>query len=93
MKRFTNDIIRILKNKPQRSMSISEIPIEYGKTSALSTHSQAARCRLEMAYKKVFCVADFGMCYLEDLVNEVKDNKELVVEAEKDIIKLYRKGQ
>ena len=30
MKRFTNDIIRILKNKPQRSMSISEIPIEYG---------------------------------------------------------------
>ena len=53
----------------------------------------ADRCRLEMAYKKVFCVADFGMCYLEDLVNEVKDNKELVVEAEKDIIKLYRKGQ
>jgi hypothetical protein len=45
-----------------------------------------------MAYKKSFCVADFGMCYLEDLVNEVKDNKELVVEADKDIIKLYRKG-
>ncbi|CAF1082426.1 unnamed protein product [Rotaria sordida] len=74
MKRFTNDIIRILKNKPQRSMSISEIPIEY-----------------EIAYKRPFCVADFGMCYLEDLVNEVKDNKELVVEADKDIIKLYRK--
>ena len=33
------------------------------------------------------------MCYLEDLINEVKDNKELVVEAEKDIIKLYRKGR
>ena len=45
-----------------------------------------------MAYKKPFCVADFGMCFLEDLVNEVKDNKELVVEADKDIIKLYRKG-
>ncbi|CAF4635667.1 unnamed protein product [Rotaria sp. Silwood1] len=74
MKRFTNDIIRILKNKPQRSMSISEIPIEY-----------------EIAYKKPFCIADFGMCYLDDLVNEVKDNKELVVEAEKSIIKLYRK--
>ncbi|CAF0962354.1 unnamed protein product [Rotaria sp. Silwood1] len=74
MKRFTNDIIRILKNKPQRSMSISEIPIEY-----------------EIAYKKPFYVADFGMCYLEDLVNEVKDNKELVVEADKHIIKLYRK--
>ncbi len=44
-----------------------------------------------MAYKK-FNVTDFGLCYLEDLVNEVKDNKELVVEAEKDIIKLYRKG-
>jgi hypothetical protein len=36
MKRFTNDIIRILKNKPQRSMSISEIPIEYGKTKCFS---------------------------------------------------------
>jgi hypothetical protein len=46
-----------------------------------------------MAYKKPFGVADFGMCYLEDLVNEVKDNKELVVEADKDIIKLYRKGK
>jgi len=28
MKRFTNDIIRILKNRPQRSMSISDIPKE-----------------------------------------------------------------
>ena len=45
-----------------------------------------------MAYKKIFSVADFGMCFLEDLVNEVKDNKELVVEAEKNMIKLYRKG-
>ncbi|CAF2154417.1 unnamed protein product [Rotaria magnacalcarata] len=74
MKRFTNDIIRILKNKPQRLMAISEIPIEY-----------------EMAYKKSFCITDFGMCYLEDLVNEIKDNKELVLDAEKSIIKLYRK--
>lgn len=32
------------------------------------------------------------MCYLEDLVNEVKDNKELVLDSEKGIIKLYRKG-
>jgi hypothetical protein len=46
-----------------------------------------------MAYKKPFSVVDFGMCYLEDLVNEVKDNKELVVEADKDMIKLYRKGR
>jgi hypothetical protein len=45
-----------------------------------------------MAYKKSFYITDFGMCFLEDLVNEVKDNKELVVEADKDIIKLYRKG-
>ena len=33
------------------------------------------------------------MCHLEDLVNEVKDNKELVVELDKDLIKLYRKGK
>lgn len=46
-----------------------------------------------MAYKKTFYVCDFGMCSLADLVNEVKDNKELVVEAEKNIIKLYRKGK
>jgi len=74
MKRFTNDIIRILKNKPQRSMAINDIPKEY-----------------QNAYKKIFHVADFGMCHLEDLVNEVKDNKELVVELDKDLIKLYRK--
>lgn len=92
MKRFTNDIIRILKNKPQRSMSISEIPMEYGKQHSFTSRMNIVDC-LEMAYKKVFAVADFGMCYLEDLVNEVKDNKELVVEAEKNIIKLYRKGR
>lgn len=92
MKRFTNDIIRILKNKPQRSMSISEIPMEYGKQHSFTSRMNIVDC-LEMAYKKVFAVTDFGMCYLEDLVNEVKDNKELVVEAEKNIIKLYRKGR
>lgn len=37
MKRFTNDIIRILKNKPQRSMLISEIPIEYGQLNRKRT--------------------------------------------------------
>jgi len=31
MKRFTNDIIRILKNKPHRSMAINDIPKEYRK--------------------------------------------------------------
>jgi hypothetical protein len=92
MKRFTNDIIRILKNKPQRSMAISEIPIEYGMINYSYSNYNQDRF-LEMAYKKPFCVTDFGMCHLEDLVNEVKDNKELVVEADKDIIKLYRKGK
>ena len=96
MKRFTNDIIRILKNKPQRSMSISEIPIEYGMENFYDFINKLEVVFFlysEIAYKKSFCVADFGMCYLEDLVNEVKDNKELVVEADKDIIKLYRKGK
>lgn len=35
MKRFVNDIIRILKNKPQRSMFISDIPMEYGMKNIL----------------------------------------------------------
>ena len=63
-------------------MSISEIPIEYG----MRNRCVNIRCTrtgfsvLEIAYKKPSSrVADFGMCYLEDLVNEVKDNKELVV--------------
>ncbi len=93
MKRFTNDIIRILKNKPQRSMSISEIPMEYGMKNVSIKLFNLFFYFSEMAYKKSFCITDFGMCFLEDLVNEVKDNKELVVEAEKDIIKLYRKGK
>ena len=32
------------------------------------------------------------MCYLEDLVHEIKDNKELVVDIDSGLIKLYRKG-
>lgn len=43
-------------------------------------------------YKKPFCVTDYGMCYLQDLVYEIKDHKELVVDLENDLIKLYRKG-
>lgn len=31
VKRFFNDLVRILKNKPQRSMAISEIPKEFSK--------------------------------------------------------------
>lgn len=30
MKRFANEMIRILKNKRQRSLPIQEIPTEYG---------------------------------------------------------------
>ena len=43
-------------------------------------------------YKKSFNVADYGMCYLQDLVFEIKDHKELVVDLDNDLIKLYRKG-
>ncbi|CAF0799620.1 unnamed protein product [Didymodactylos carnosus] len=74
VKRFTNDLVRMLKNKPQRSIHISEIPREY-----------------EMAYKKQFYISDFGLSYIEDMISEIKDNKELVIELDKDIIKLYRK--
>ena len=43
-------------------------------------------------YKKSFNVADYGMCFLQDLVFEIKDHKELVVDLDNDLIKLYRKG-
>ncbi|CAF3938784.1 unnamed protein product [Rotaria sp. Silwood2] len=33
VKRFFNDLVRILKNKPQRSMAISEIPNEFKQTN------------------------------------------------------------
>jgi len=74
IKRFANEMIRILKNKRQRSMPIEDIPKEY-----------------EMMYKKSFNVADYGMCFLQDLVFEIKDHKELVVDLDNDLIKLYRK--
>jgi hypothetical protein len=93
MKRFTNEIIRILKNKRQRAIPIRTIPSEYGKHNRIEPiQSNSNMTRSETLFKKNFHVADFGMCYLEDLVNEIKDNKELVVDHENQVIKLYRKG-
>lgn len=76
VKRFFNDLVRILKGKPQRSMSISEIPKEFSNFS-----------------KKPFDIIDFGVCYLDDLIDELKDNKEVVIDHEHGHIKLYRKEQ
>ncbi|CAF3561415.1 unnamed protein product [Rotaria sordida] len=76
VKRFFNDLVRILKNKPQRSMAISEIPKEFTNFS-----------------KKPFDIIDFGVCFLDDLIGELKDNKEIVIDRELGIIKLYRKEQ
>ncbi|CAF0731858.1 unnamed protein product [Adineta ricciae] len=76
VKRFFNDLVRILKNKPQRSMAISEIPKEFANFS-----------------KKPFDIIDFGVCYLDDLIGEIQDNKEVVIDREHGIIKLYRKEQ
>ncbi len=42
--------------------------------------------------KKPFDIIDFGVCYLDDLIGELKDNKEVVIDQELGIIKLYRKG-
>jgi hypothetical protein len=42
--------------------------------------------------KKPFDIIDFGVCFLDDLIGELKDNKEVVIEQELGIIKLYRKG-
>ncbi|CAF1409628.1 unnamed protein product [Adineta steineri] len=76
VKRFFNDLVRILKNKPQRSMAISEIPKEFANFS-----------------KKPFDIIDFGVCFLDDLIGELQDNKEVVIDKEHGIIKLYRKEQ
>ena len=42
--------------------------------------------------KKPFDIIDFGVCFLDDLIGELKDNKEVVVDQENGTIKLYRKG-
>lgn len=42
--------------------------------------------------KKPFDIIDFGLCYLDDLIGELKDNKEVVIDHELGVIKLYRKG-
>jgi hypothetical protein len=38
--------------------------------------------------KKPFDIIDFGVCFLDDLIGELKDNKEVVIEQELGIIKL-----
>lgn len=45
VKRFFNDLVRILKNKPQRSMAISEIPREFSKTKNAQTDSNCLDLR------------------------------------------------
>lgn len=42
--------------------------------------------------KKPFDIIDFGICFLDDLIGELKDNKEVVIDQECGMIKLYRKG-
>ena len=42
--------------------------------------------------KKPFDIIDFGVCFLDDLIGELKDNKEVVVDQDNGTIKLYRKG-
>lgn len=42
--------------------------------------------------KKPFDIIDFGLCYLDDLIGELKDNKEIVIDHEHGMIRLYRKG-
>lgn len=42
--------------------------------------------------KKPFDIIDFGLCYLDDLIGELKDNKEMVIDHEHGMIRLYRKG-
>ncbi len=49
-------------------------------------------CCLANFSKKPFDIIDFGVCYLDDLIGELKDNKEVVIDQELGIIKLYRKG-
>ena len=93
VKRFFNDLVRILKNKPQRSMAISEIPKEFSK-HIVDGEQDSLQCVHFLANfsKKPFDIIDFGVCFLDDLIGELKDNKEVVVDQENGIIKLYRKG-
>ncbi len=51
-----------------------------------------ACCFVANFSKKPFDIIDFGICYLDDLIGELKDNKEVVIDQEFGIIKLYRKG-
>jgi len=86
-------------------MAISEIPKEFGKSKIiLKCFICEVLLKLNRIYlfvwlffaanfsKKPFDIIDFGVCYLDDLIGELKDNKEIVIDQEFGIIKLYRKG-
>ena len=42
--------------------------------------------------KKSFDIIDFGVCFLDDLVGELKESKEIIIDQAHGLIKLYRKG-
>lgn len=64
MKRFTNDLLRILKSQPSKQISIEDFPTVYERT-----------------FYKTFNPIEYGLCYLEDLLDEVPSNTFLITKT------------
>lgn len=57
MRRFTSDLLRVLKSRISKQLTLSEFPPAY-----------------EKAISKPFNPVEYGLCSLEDLLEDVPEN-------------------
>jgi meiosis arrest female protein 1 len=67
LKRFSNDVFKILRAQPNKSLQISMLPQAY-----LTTHN------------RIFDVTDYGVCFIEDLLEGLRNNSFITVSRKRD---------
>lgn len=69
VKRFSSDLMRILKSQASKQINVMDFPIVYYKIIG-----------------KGFDIADYGVCYIEDMLSEIPDTTVVVSGVGKDMI-------
>ncbi|XP_070163124.1 meiosis regulator and mRNA stability factor 1 isoform X2 [Polyergus mexicanus] len=65
VRRFTSDLLRVLKSKASKQVALSEFPNVYGRVIA-----------------KPWNIVDYGVCNIEDILDEVSENTVVVTSIE-----------
>lgn len=76
MRRFTSDLLRVLKSQPNKQITITEFPSAF-----------------ERVILRPFNPVDYGLCTLEDLVDEVPENTVLISRGTETFIVLPKREQ